>query len=143
MIRPMKWLTVALVTFALAPAAHARAGWVAQIRDLDAQFRQAMIRGDAAQLDRIVADDATIIHGGNGSIQSKSGLIDRFRSYRIETYERRPLLSKIDGNLAVLVSLTRKIAGGRQTDTSTTEVFIRRAGRWQLLVLQNTDHTDG
>ena len=143
MIRPMKWLTVALVTFALAPAAHARAGWDAQIRDLDAQFRQAMIRGDAAQLDRIVANDATIIHGGNGSIQSKSGLIDRFRSYRIETYERKPLLSKIDGNLAVLVSLTRKIAGGRQTDTSTTEVFIRRAGRWQLLVLQNTDHTDG
>ena len=115
----------------------------AEIRDVDAQFRQAMIQGDAAQLDRIVAADAKIIHGDHGSVESKQALIDKFRSWHIETYERTPVLSKVDRNLAVLVSVTRKIARGQETDTSTTEVFVRRDWRWQILVLQNTDHSAG
>jgi alkylation response protein AidB-like acyl-CoA dehydrogenase len=137
-----KWPAVVLASLSLATAAYAQAGWNAQIRDVDAKFRKAMAKGDAAQLDRIVADDARIIHGNHGAIQDKRDLIERFRSYHIDTYDRTPVLSRVDRNLAVQVSITRKIAGGRETDTTTTEVFVRRSGRWQILVLQNTDHTD-
>ena len=124
-------------------ATAARAGWDAQIRAVDAQFRQAMVKGDAAALDRIFADDAKIIHGNHGGIQSKRELIAWFRTYHIDSYDRTPILSKVDGNMAVQISVTRKIAGGKQTDTTTTEVFVRRSGRWQILVLQNTDHLAG
>lgn len=143
MNRPTNRLVIALMPFLFATAAHANARWEAQIRALDAQFRQAMIQGDVKQMERIVADDAKIIHGGSGAIQDKQGLLNRFRAYHIETYDRTPVLSKIDRNLAVLVSVTRKIADGRETNTSTTEVLVRRSGRWQLLVLQNTDHSGG
>ena len=143
MPRPMTQLAVVLTSLAFPISAEAEKGWNAEIRAVDAEFRQAMIRGDSVELDRVIADDAKIIHGGNGAIQDKKGLLDRFRAYHIVRYDRTPLLSKIDGNLAVLVSITRKIANGHETDTSTTEVFVRRSGRWQILVLQNTDHTDG
>jgi ketosteroid isomerase-like protein len=142
MNRPTNRLALALIPFLFATAAHAHSGLEAEIRTVDAQFRQAMIQGDVKQMSRIVADDAKIIHGGSGAIQDKQGLLDRFRTYHIHTYDRTPVLSKIDRNLAVLVSVTRKIADGRETDTSTTEVFVRRSGRWQLLILQNTDHSD-
>ena len=137
------WLALALAPCSFATNAQARPDWLGQVRAVDAEFRQAMIRGDAAAIARIVADDARIIHGGNGAIQDKRGLIERFRSYRIDRYDRTPLLSKIDHDLALLVSITRKVANGHETDTSTTEVFVRRGGRWQILVLQNTDHTAG
>lgn len=139
----MKWAAVALAALSFTAAAQARAGWDAQIRAIDAQFRQAMVKGDSAALDRIVADDAKIIHGNHGGIQSKRDLIERFRAYHIDSYDRTPVLSKVDGNMAVQVSVTRKVAGGRETDTTTTEVFVRRSGRWQILILQNTDHTAG
>jgi len=141
MNRPTRWLAITLAPLFF--ATPARAGWDAQIRNVDAQFRPRHDSGRRKLMDWIVADDAKIIHGGNGAIQDKKGLLDRFRAYHIVRYDRTPLLSKIDGNLAVLVSTTRKIANGHETDTSTTEVFVRRSGRWQILVVQNTDHTDG
>jgi hypothetical protein len=91
----------------------------------------------------MVAYYARIIHGGNGAILDKKGLIARFRSYHIDRYDRSLILASAKRDLAVLVWLTRKVANGQETDTSTTEVFVRRAGRWQILVLQNTDHKDG
>ena len=121
-------------------AAKAHCGRDAQVQEVDARFRKAMIQGDAAELECIVADDAKIIHGYHGGVQSKRGLIDEFRSYHIETYDRTPIYSKVIGNSAVLVSITHKLLHGDQVDTTTTEVLVRRSGRWQILVLQNTDH---
>jgi len=141
MTGPIKWLTLALASFPFATTVEGRTDGLAQVQAVDAEFRQAMIHGDVAAIDRIVADDAKIIHGGNGAIQDKRGLIERFRSYHIDRYDRVLVLSRIDANLAVLVWITRKVANGHETDTNTTEVFARRAGRWQILVLQNTDHS--
>jgi len=133
------WIGITLLIFLFAPSAHAETHWVSQLRDTDLQFRQALIRGAAASLDRLVADDAKIIHGASGKIAGKRALIERFRSWQIDVYERTPLLTEFCGGLAVMLSETRKVANGQETLTSTTEVFTRRAGRWQILVLQNTD----
>ena len=102
-----------------------------------------MISGDVNALGQIIADDAKIIHGNRGGVQDKGGLIDWFRSYHISSYERTPILCHVSGSMAVLVSATKKVAGTKETDTSTTEVFVLRNGRWRLLVLQNTDRTQG
>ncbi|WP_404710343.1 nuclear transport factor 2 family protein [Sphingomonas sp. MMS24-J13] len=134
---------LAIAPLLLASAAHAAPPCDARVRAVDAQFRAAMIHGDAKALDRIVADDAKIIHGNHGGIQDKAGLIDRFRSYHIDAYDRTPLLCRVSGDLAVLVASTRKVAGQAVTETSTTEVLVRRAGQWRILVLQNTDRTPG
>jgi hypothetical protein len=128
-----------LVSFKVA-AANAQRGPDAQIQEIDARFRKAMIQGDADELQRIVANDAKIIHGYHGGIQSKEELINEFRSYHIEKYDRTPIYSKVNGNSAVLISVTHKFLHGEQIDTTTTEVLVRRSGRWQILVLQNTDH---
>lgn len=134
-------LTIALAAASWGTAAYAEARCNAEVRAADSQFRQAMMHGDVNALDQIVADDAKIIHGNLGGVQDKHGLIDWFRSYHIDKYGRTPILCRVDGNMAVLVSATKKIAQGKKTDASTTEVFVLQRGKWRLLVLQNTDRT--
>jgi Domain of unknown function (DUF4440) len=102
-----------------------------------------MTSGDVALMESVVADDAKIIHGNHGGVQDKRGLISWFRAYHIDSYERDPILFEVSGNLGVLVSTTRKVSGGKTNETSTTEVFARRSGRWWIIVLQNTDHSAG
>ena len=133
----------AIVLLASFVVSAAQAGTTGEgaVRAVDDRFRKAMTQGDVGELEQIVADDATIIHGNRGGIQDKAGLIKEFRSYGIQRYERTPVYSTVNGNSAVLVSITHKFfPGGRQVDTTTTEVLVRRSGRWQILVLQNTDH---
>ena len=111
------------------------------VQAVDAKFRKAMTQGNASELEQTLADDAKIIHGYRGGIQDKAGLIEEFRSYGIQKYERTPIYSAITGDSAVLVSVTHKFfSEGRKVDTTTTEVLVRRSGRWQILILQNTDH---
>lgn len=140
MDRFRKLMAAALLTSFEMAAANAQRRPDAQIQEVDARFRKAMIQGDANELERIVADDAKIIHGYRGGIQSKAELIDEFRSYRIEKYDRTPIYTRVNGSSAVLVSITHKFLHGYQVDTTTTEVLVRRSGKWQILVLQNTDH---
>ena len=131
-------LAIALISLLFTPAAHAQTGWEAQIREVDGKFRQAMMHGDTKLLASVIADDAKIIHGDNGGVQDKQELLDAH--YHIDAYDRTPILSKVGGDLAVMVSTSRKVTGDRVNETTTTEVFIRRSGRWWILVLQNTDH---
>lgn len=134
-------LTISLVAGSWATAAYPKTMCSAEVRAADSQFRQAMIHGDVNALDKIIADDAKIIHGNHGEVQDKHGLIDWFRSYHIDEYDRTPILCRVSGNTAVLVSATKKIAQGKVTDASTTEIFVLRGDRWRLFVLQNTDRT--
>jgi ketosteroid isomerase-like protein len=131
-------LAIALISLLFTAAAHAQAVREAQVREVDAKFRQAMMHGDTKLLASVIADDAKIIHGDDGNIQDKQGLLASH--YHMDAYDRTPIFSKIGGDLAVLVSTSRKVSGDRVNETSTTEVFVRRSGRWWILVLQNTDH---
>lgn len=134
-------LTIALAAVSSGTAAYAETRCSDEVRAADSQFRQAMMRGDVNALDQIVADDAKIIHGNHGGVQDKHGLIDRFRSYHIDKYDRTAILCRVSGNTAVLVSATKKMAQGKRIEASTTEVFVLQSGRWQILVLQNTDRS--
>ena len=130
------WLLAAVA----APEMAGEARSTASVQQVDANFRKAMIAGDVEALKQAVADDAKIIHGNHGGIQTKNELIRDFLSYHIDRYNRTPVYSLVDRNTAVLVSVTHKRIGGRSFDTTTTEVLVRRGGRWQIVVLQNTDH---
>jgi hypothetical protein len=134
-------IACALLSISIATSSRAEAGPEKEIYDLDAKFRQAMVQGDAKLMDAVIADDAKIIHGNHGGVQDKKGLIGSFRGYHIDAYERVPIMLKVEGSFAVLVSTTRKVSGDRTTETSTTEVFAHRTSGWQILVLQNTDHS--
>ncbi|USI73004.1 nuclear transport factor 2 family protein [Sphingomonas morindae] len=124
-----------------AAATQAATACSAEVRAVDDQFRRAMIEGDGEALDRIIADDAIIIHGHHGGVQGKRGLIRSFRAYRISRYDRTPFLCRVAGGTAILVSATAKRVGDKEVAASTTEIFILRTHRWRLLVLQNTDRT--
>lgn len=140
---PVALLAIVFAAASMATVARAEAACSAEVKAVDDQFRQAMISGDVDALDQLIADNAKIIHGNHGGVQNKRGLIDWFRSYHIRTYERTSILCHVDGSTAILVSATKKVAGSKETDSSTTEVFILRNGHWRLLVLQNTDRTPG
>jgi ketosteroid isomerase-like protein len=143
MIRPELRIAAALLASLALTDARAHNSADAEIREVDARFRNAMIHGDADELAEVVADDAKIIHGAGGGIQSKAGLIRDFRAYHIQRYDRTPVYSKVSGETAILLSVTHKVLPGKQVDTTTTEVLVRPSGRWQILILQNTDHPVG
>ena len=64
-------LAIALISLLFTSAAHAQTGWEAQIREVDAKLRLAMMHGDTKLLASVIADDAKIIHGDNGGVQDK------------------------------------------------------------------------
>jgi len=141
MINLTKLAALIVMTSNVVPAAQSRVPQDAAVQAVDARYREAMTLGNVGELELIVADDATIIHGNRGGIQGKAALIKEFRSYGIKRYERTPIRSTINGGSAILVSATHKFfAGGQKVEATTTEVLVRRSGRWQILVLQNTDH---
>jgi ketosteroid isomerase-like protein len=143
MIRPELPIAAALLASLALTEARAHKSADAEIREVDARFRNAMIHGDADELEQVVADDAKIIHGTGGGIQSKAGVIEDFRAYHIQRYDRTPVYSEVNGETAILLSVTHKVLHDKQVDTTTTEVLVRRSGRWQILILQNTDHSVG
>lgn len=97
-----------------------------------------MTHGDTELLASVIADDAKIIHGDDGNIQDKQGLLGAH--YKMDAYDRTPIMSKVSGDMAVMVSTSRKVTGDKVKETTTKEVFVRRSGRWSILVFQNTDH---
>jgi ketosteroid isomerase-like protein len=138
----LNFLRLAVLVLLSSTMAQARSPQAFAIQAIDARFRQAMVRGDRQELERIVARDAKIIHGNGGGIQSGAGLIKAFRSYGIKRYDRTPVSLTVSGDAAILLSITHKyFAGGRRVDTTTTELLARRSGRWQIVLLQNTDHS--
>lgn len=96
----------------------------AQILDTDAQYRNAVLHGDAAKLAMIFADDILIVHSDGGT-DSKANFLDAISSGRLKmtSYEGSGVQSRTYGSTALLLSRTVKAFSykgtpGKANDTS-------------------------
>jgi hypothetical protein len=127
----------ALFAFVLAATAYGSdvpADLAKAVEDYD----RAQINGDRAELERLLADDYTLVNS-TGRIQNKSELIADYTApgYRIEPFEVLEPVEKVWEDGAVMGGLVhlRGLDGGEPFAVTLrfADVWAKRSGRWQVI----------
>lgn len=114
-----------------------------QIRRLHAQLIRGYMHGDAALLNRVLADDYTFIDD-DGRLLTKPHIVESFRSgdHHILSYKMSEEKVRMYGNMAIMtyryVSTETYKGQDYRGDDRMTRVFAKKSGRWQIVAGQET-----
>lgn len=114
-----------------------------ELRRLEQQRVEALVRADVATLDRILSDDLSYIHS-SGKLDTKAEFIDSIKSGAMKysqmdhegvSVRMLPDLALISGRSAVRVA-----ANAQQLSFQIRFIaaYARREGRWQMVAWQST-----
>jgi ketosteroid isomerase-like protein len=101
-----------------------------QIAALEHQSHEAILRGDATVLDRLLADDC-VFSGADGRVLTKAEWIAELLSSNpaFEAFDLEDLQVRVYGDTAVTV--------GRVTvEGCSTATYVKRGARWQMVAEQ-------
>ena len=145
----MKWQRIALMftilSLLVVPLAWSQGGNAEQqVKTLTDQHIAALMKADTDTLDKLLADDCTIIRG-DGSFSTKAQEIGNVKSGTLKTTrsDLQDLKIRIYGNTAVVTTL---IAFKGTTPSGTpysgtnrvTRVWVKQNGNWKLVSFQST-----
>lgn len=105
---------------------------------LETAWNEAHVRGDAATLDQLFADDLVVAVPGMRTM-SKADSLGVVASGRMtfDRYESSDTAIRIYDGAAIVtgrIQRTRTVGGREsQDDWLSTKVYVRRAGRWQVV----------
>jgi ketosteroid isomerase-like protein len=105
---------------------------------LEAGWNLAHVHGDAAALDHLFADDLVVVVPGM-DMMTKADALGMFRSGRMkfDRYETSETKTRIYDATAIVTGRLRRtrVIGGATVDDDWrfTKVYLRRAGRWQVV----------
>ncbi|MGB7624678.1 MAG: nuclear transport factor 2 family protein [Terriglobia bacterium] len=114
-----------------------------EIKTLQGQIQQAILKGDTIVLEKYYADDYTAIHG-NGTLSTKAQEIESFKSSatKYDSITVREAKIRIYGDTVVVNALASVIAtfNGNQYngDVRNTRVWVKRDGNWKLVLFEAT-----
>ena len=117
-----------------------------QIRAAEADLRDALLAADAGRLERLLADDWTVIHT-SGFEQMKSQYIDALRAgrFRFKAMDVDQLTVRTYGDAAVVTARSTNAIEFRGESSSGrvryTRVWVRTGERWRAVSEQAT-HLD-
>jgi uncharacterized protein (TIGR02246 family) len=144
---PQRWIAIALVTATvISTTASAQQPRTAeqQVLATDDQRMDALRRGDPMPLERIYADDYTLVTG-TGQIRTKADQLaelktGQLRYQQIEAVERQV---RMYGDVAILLTKQRAtiVQGGQQItggDERVTRVYKNYAGQWRVIATHAT-----
>jgi uncharacterized protein (TIGR02246 family) len=126
-----------------AAAASSQNATKQRILQLEEERNQAIVKGDAAALERMTADDYTFITL-RGELRTKAEIIQGFRSGSFHYDNRRisDMNVRVYGDTAVVTG--RSVQSGHENgkdysgDYRFTRVYAKRDGNWQTVALQTT-----
>lgn len=127
-------LSAALVLASLANAAELPADLAKAVKDYD----EAQIHGNKAELQRLVADDYTLVNS-SGRIQSKAALIADYTApgYKIEPFQVQEPIEKAWSDGAVMGGVVdlRGMDGGKPFAVKLrfADIWAKRNGKWQVI----------
>jgi hypothetical protein len=107
---------------------------VKAVKDYD----EAQVHGDKAELERLVADDYTLINS-RGAVQSKAQLIADYIApgYKIEPFVVREPVEKVWNDGAVMggVATLKGLDGGKPFSVTLrfADIWAKRNGKWQVI----------
>lgn len=114
------------------------------VRELERQYRDAVMRQDIAAVGRILADDF-IATSSRGEIRDKAKEIDDMRpspDFKMEAFNLDDINVRIFGDTAVVTGRsTLQVAFKGKSGTTLfryTRVYVKRNGRWQVVAQQLT-----
>jgi ketosteroid isomerase-like protein len=111
---------------------------VTTLTRLDAGWNTAHVRGDAAALEQLFADDLVVLVPGM-RVMTKADAVGMFTSGRIkfDRYETSETTFRVYDLTAIVtgrLKRTRVVAGATvDDDWRFTKVYLRRASRWQVV----------
>ncbi|MBZ5647466.1 MAG: nuclear transport factor 2 family protein [Acidobacteriia bacterium] len=114
-----------------------------EIKTLQGQLVQAILKSDTSFLEKYYADDYIAIHG-DGKLTTKAQEIDNFKSgvTKYDSITVREAKIRIYGDTAVvnaLASVTTIVNGKPFSgDVRNTRVWVKDNGNWKLVVFQTT-----
>ena len=132
----LRWVSLiaALVCSSLANAAELPADLAKAVKDYD----EAQIRGNRAELQRLVADDYTLVNS-SGRVQNKAELIADYTTpgYKIEPFEILQPVEKAWSDGAVMGGVVnlRGTDGGKPFAVTLrfADIWAKRDGKWQVI----------
>ena len=135
--RVIAGLSAALLWCSLANGAELPADLAKAVKDYD----EAQIHGNKAELQRLVADDYTLVNS-SGRVQSKAELIADYTTpgYKIEPFEILQPVEKAWSNGAVMGGVVnlRGTDGGKPFAVTLrfADIWAKRNGKWQVIYSQ-------
>ena len=143
----MKNLTCILLLMGLgtllAPGADGKPGEAEAVRQAERAWAQAALKGDAAALDKILADDMTHTHGG-GRTESKAQFLEAIRSgaQKYEAIDYDEIKVRVYGSTAIVTSEPniRTVNSGVPSGSHSRflHVYVKQGGAWRLVAHQST-----
>jgi len=132
----LRWVSLiaTLLLCSLIHAADVPADLAKAVKDYD----EAQIHGDKAELQRLVADDYTLVNS-SGRVQSKAELIADYTTpgYKIEPFEILQPVEKVWSDGAVMGGVVnlRGIDGGKPFSVTLrfADIWSKRNGKWQVI----------
>ena len=109
---------------------------IQELRKLVQTWDNAFVAGDAATLDRLLADEFSFV-GGENKAQNLAALKSRSAESTVESAVSADVEVQIYGNTAIVTGLDT-ISGKNKGEPYTTrwlymDVWIKRSGRWQCV----------
>ena len=101
-------------------------------------YDEAQVHGDKAELERLVANDYTLINS-SGLVQSKAQLIADYTApgYKIEPFVVREPVEKVWSDGAVMggIATLKGTDGGKpfSIDLRFADIWAKRNGKWQVI----------
>jgi ketosteroid isomerase-like protein len=105
----------------------------AEVLKAEEEFRLAKLNADVTALQQILADD---YYGTNqyGASRDKAALMDLFRQgFRLSSLKQPKPEARIAGDLAIVTGSMTEVNPGGEEKLRFVRVYVKRAGRWQLL----------
>jgi ketosteroid isomerase-like protein len=127
-------LIATILLGSLANAADLPADLAKAVKDYD----EAQIHGDKAALQRLVADDYTLVNS-SGRIQNKAALIADYTApgYKIEPFQIMEAVEKVWSDGAVMGGVVdlRGTDGGKPFAVKLrfADIWAKRNGKWQVI----------
>ena len=124
-------------------SAREQAAAISEIKALEEARNQAVVKGDAAALDRMTSDDYTFITL-RGEMRSKADIIKGFASgsFKYESRQISDLNVRIYGDTAVVTgrSVQKGVENGKDYSGAYwfTRVYVKQKGKWITVALQTT-----
>jgi ketosteroid isomerase-like protein len=132
---------VSIKPLPLASGPHSASG--PDVQKLDAERFAAMVKGDVAALDGLLADDLVYTHA-SGKVDSKASFLDDIKAGLLRYKVIRPEEPKLRvyGDTAVATGLAAVEVNNHGQELNMklryTDVWVNRGGKWQMVAWQAT-----
>jgi len=114
-----------------------------QLKKLEMDRAQAVVKGDTATLDRMSAADYTVINI-SGQLLTKAEILDAIKSgdLKYDQLDNDDLQVRVYGDTAVITGRTTQKGQFKGQDiggqTRFTRVYVKQHGNWQSVAFQGT-----